>query len=158
MKGNGYSQYVKNASRLADVIAAIQVMAVYKFYKLTFAGWSDRISGSEAEADHWRAVFSEHPEFFRLDAAREKASLVWRRQHRKAFDVDTGAEVPKVDFEEMPSERKARVSRMPLDGNEISTLLQTAMNLQHKPWRHNRSPDGGCRWWLASRVSFLVLC
>jgi hypothetical protein len=32
------SPYLPNSGRLADVIAAIQAMGTYKFYKLTFAG------------------------------------------------------------------------------------------------------------------------
>ena len=74
--------------RLADVIAALQATATYKFYKLDFARWADRIVGEKAKANHWRKVFEEHPEFFRLDSDRRRASLVWRRQHQKRYDVD----------------------------------------------------------------------
>ena len=79
------SPYLKDDHRLADVIAAIQAMGTYKYYKLDFAGWSSRISGDETQDNLWRKVFEEHPEFFRLDSDREKASLVWRRQHQKAL-------------------------------------------------------------------------
>jgi hypothetical protein len=72
--------YLDNPQRLADVIAAIQAMGTYKFYKLTFKGWAERIVADESEAEHWKTVFEDHPEFFRLDTDREKASLVWRRQ------------------------------------------------------------------------------
>ena len=48
------SPYIEANNRLADVIAAIQAMGTYKFYKLDFAGWADRISGDELEAPHWR--------------------------------------------------------------------------------------------------------
>ena len=39
------SPYLKDENRLGDVIAAIQAMATYKFYKLTHERWADRISG-----------------------------------------------------------------------------------------------------------------
>ena len=79
------SPYLANADRLADVIAAIQVMGAYRFYKLNFKGWADRISADETKADYWRNIFMEHPEFFRLDTKKEKASLVWRRQYPGAL-------------------------------------------------------------------------
>ena len=56
------SPYLINNNRLADVIAAIQVIGSYRFYKLDFAEWSNRISGDESKADYWRKVLEEHPE------------------------------------------------------------------------------------------------
>jgi len=74
------SPYLKN-QRLADVIAAIQVMSTYKFYKLDFAGWTQKITGTKDDADYWQLIFEEHPEFFRLNNNKQKASLVWRRSY-----------------------------------------------------------------------------
>ncbi|MDA2934785.1 hypothetical protein MYX82_10650 [Acidobacteria bacterium AH-259-D05] len=54
MNLKAHSPYLNDPKRLADVIAAIQAAATYKFYKLDFGGWADRISGDESEADHWR--------------------------------------------------------------------------------------------------------
>jgi hypothetical protein len=82
------SPYLSDLNRLADVIAAIQVMGTYKFYKLDFKGWADRISGQSSNADYWRIIFEEHPEFFRLDSGKMNASLAWRRTHQKFYDVD----------------------------------------------------------------------
>jgi hypothetical protein len=89
------SPYLAEPTRLGDVIAAIQAMATYKYYKLDFEGWADRISADRNRADHWQAVFEEHPEFFRLDGERKKASLVWRRAVPEAvqrgYPYPTGA-------------------------------------------------------------------
>ena len=60
--------YTNNPNRLADVIAAIQVMGTYKFYKLEFSSWADRIAGDETNGVYWKKVFEDHPEFFRLDS------------------------------------------------------------------------------------------
>ena len=38
-----HSPYLQE-KRFANVLAAIQVMATYKFYKLDFKGWAVRIS------------------------------------------------------------------------------------------------------------------
>ena len=46
------SPYITNPNQLADVISAIQVMEVYKFYKLDFKRWADRIAGNEKQAMH----------------------------------------------------------------------------------------------------------
>jgi hypothetical protein len=46
------SPYLSEPARLGDVIAAIQAMATYKFYKLDFESWADRISADKALAEH----------------------------------------------------------------------------------------------------------
>lgn len=54
MKTNGSkttNPYMEGG-RLSDVIAAIQAMSVYKFYKLDFETWSDRITGDKASGSH----------------------------------------------------------------------------------------------------------
>src|SRR5688500_18588789 len=84
-KQRSESACLNDPGRLGDVVAAIQAMGTYKFYKLPFDGWADRISGDSSKGDHWKTVFLEHPEFFRFDSKREKASLVWRRQYPKRF-------------------------------------------------------------------------
>lgn len=138
------SPYLKDDARLGDVIAAIQAMSIYRFYKLDFAEWSDRISGDPKKHEHWKQVFEEHPEFFRLDAARRKASLVARRQHPKNYDVDTRRTVETEEFRSMPESKKARISRSPLSHGEMASLIQTAVEL------HARSVDQAKdrRWWL----------
>jgi hypothetical protein len=108
------SPYLSDPERLADVIAAIQAMSTYKFYKLDFAVWADRIVGDDTKAAHWKSVFEEHPEFFRLDAGHVKASLIWRRQHQKRFDVDSESKITKEEFDSLTLQQKARVSRTPL--------------------------------------------
>jgi hypothetical protein len=41
MAKNPSSPYISNPERLADVIAAIQAMSKYKYYKLDFSSWAD---------------------------------------------------------------------------------------------------------------------
>lgn len=45
------SRYITEDKRLADVIAAIQTMATYKFYKLDFTQWAGRICGGKSDED-----------------------------------------------------------------------------------------------------------
>ncbi len=145
------SPYLEGNDRLADVIAAIQALGTYKFYKLEFKGWSDRISGDETLAQHWRDVFEQHPEFFRLDSQRNRASLVWRRQHQKLFDVDTERQITRAERNQLTSDQKRRISRMPLGTQELSTLIQTAIELHSRALEHKR--EG--RWWVHLAVGLL---
>jgi hypothetical protein len=126
------SPYLADPTRLPDVIAAIQTLGSYKFYKLDFATWADRISADREKAPHWKGVFEQHPEFFRLDTEKKKASLVWRRQRPKTWHVDDGRLVPKAEYVAMPATLKARVSRAPLTADEIKTLIDSAVDLHSR--------------------------
>ena len=126
------SPYLNEPTRLPKVLSAIQVMGTYKFYKLDFAGWADRISGDAKQADHWKRVFEEHPEFFRLDAGRGKASLVWRRTYQKLYDVDKEEKITRERFHQLTVEEKTRISRNPLTNEDISTLITAAIQLHSR--------------------------
>ncbi|WP_218274515.1 hypothetical protein [Paraburkholderia piptadeniae] len=123
-------------------------MATYKFYKLDFADWADRISADQSQADKWKKVFLEHPEFFRLDSARVRASLVWRRQFPKRFDVDEHRVLSNEEYDEKihaNPQSYARISRVPLSATDIKMLVDTAVNLHSRALEHQKDR----RWWLA---------
>jgi hypothetical protein len=138
------SPYLNDPQRLADVIAAVQAMGTYKFYKMTFDGWADRITADESKADYWKKIFEEHPEFFRLDTERKRASLVWRRQYPKRFHVDQERRLSIQEYESLSDEEKRRVSRDPLTPQDIKALVDTAINLHSRAieLQHER------RWWI----------
>ncbi|EJB8417933.1 TPA: hypothetical protein RQJ88_004449 [Vibrio vulnificus] len=144
------SPYLK-AQRLEDVIAAIQVMGKYGYYKLSPEKWADRISGDINQSEHWKLVFSEHPEFFRYDSAREKVSLAWRRNYRKRYNVDSQAEISFEEFSSLDDKQKARVSRLPLTGDEVAILVNTAINLHARAIEHNKE----YRWMSSPLFSLL---
>lgn len=139
------SPYLKNPTRLGDVIAAIQAMAVYKFYKRSFEEWADRISADKGQAERWKAIFLDHPEFFRLDGNREKASLVWRRQFPRRYDVDEERVLTARELEELTPEQSLRISRIPLSSGDIKALVDTAVNLHSRALEHQKDK----RWWVA---------
>lgn len=145
------SPYLKESTRLADVISAIQVMGTYKFYKLDFGGWADRITGDETQTEHWQQVFEEHPEFFRLDSDRLKASLVWRRNYQKLYDVDREEKITREQFQNLNNAEKNRISRNPLTNSDISTLLTTAIQLHSRALEHQQDK----RWWISGMVGLL---
>jgi hypothetical protein len=144
MKGSS-KYYLSNDNRLADVIAAIQAMSTYKYYKMDFAGWADRISGDSTKGHYWELIFQQHPEFFRLDSGREKASLVWRRQHPKRYHVGLLRKLTNEEYDELPNDIKLqRVSREPLKSDEIQALIETAINLHTKEVELRQER----RWWI----------
>ena len=142
---NSATPYIADPGRLGDVIAAIQAMATYKFYKLTHEEWADRIAADKSQGEKWKALFLQHPEFFRLDSSREKASLVWRRQFPKRFDVDQMRTISNEEYDGLSDEKRLRVSRVPLAASDIKTLVDTAVNLHSRALEHHKDR----RWWVA---------
>ncbi len=152
---NGKSPYLSDPNRLADVIAAIQVMSTYKFYKLTFGEWADRMTADSSRGAYWQNIFEEHPEFFRLDGDRKKASLVWHRQYPRRFHVDEGRLLSQEEYDALdPATKGSRISRVPLTPADVKTLVDTAINLHTRAIEEQREK----RWWLplASAVGGLV--
>jgi len=146
-----HSPYLTDSHRLADVIAAIQAMGTYKFYKLDFAEWADRIVGDKTQEKYWRAVVEQHPEFFRLDSKRQKASLVSRRQRQKLFNVDTNHEISREEFRRLSDSEKMRISRSPLSSTEIEALFDVAIKLHVSQLEHQKDR----RWWILAGLPFL---
>ncbi len=144
------SPYLNEPNRLAEVISAIQVLGTYKFYKLDFTGWADRISGDANQTDHWKKVFEEHPEFFRLDAGRSRASL-WRRTYPKLYDVDREEKISRDQYFQLSDAQKARISRSPLTSSNISTLISAAVQLHSRALENQQDK----RWWISGVVGLL---
>ena len=72
------SPYLK-PNRLADVIAALQFLGRYEDYKRTAVAWEKKMASTPAvSANNWGEIFSEHPEFFRVNSEK-KISLLYRR-------------------------------------------------------------------------------
>ena len=152
-QGTSLSPYLADTRRLADVIAAIQVMGTYKFYWQDFAGWAERISGDAQQAAYWRRIFEDHPEFFRLDGDRLGAALVWRRQYPKRFHVDEERRLTAAECLAPTEAQMERVSREPLSADDIRSLIDTAVGL------HSRALDQqkDRRWWLPLATAVAAL-
>lgn len=144
LKTTRKSPYTATPGRLADVIAAIQAMGVYKFHMRPFGEWAESIGGDSSKASFWRNIFEEHPEFFRLDTTGQLASLVWRRQFPKRFHVDRLQMLSEQEYAALSPQEKERVSRAPLSPSDIKTLIDKAINLQSRAVDIQR--EG--RWWI----------
>jgi hypothetical protein len=91
----------------------------------------------------------EHPEFFRLDQKRERASLVWRRTFPKNYNVDTESAITEKLVALSEADKK-RISRRPLTNEDISTLMSTAINLHSKALEQKQER----RWWIPGVLGF----
>ena len=92
----------------------------------------------------------DHPEFFRLDGNREKASLVWRRQYPRRFHVDLERKITQEEYDELrQEERQNRLSRIPLNSDDIKALIGTAINLHARALEEEKER----RWWIPLFVS-----
>ena len=124
---------LSDPSRLADAIAAIQAMGTYTFYKLDFNKWSMRISGDTSQHAHWLKVIVEHPEFFRLNSEKNKASLVLRRNYQRTYHVDRNIELSREERSSLDKqELDKRVSRLPLSNSDIAVLVNIAISLHSR--------------------------
>lgn len=144
MSASRKSPYISTPDRLADVISAIQAMGIYKFHMRSFGDWAESISGDASQSLHWRKIFEEHPEFFRLDTTRQLASLVWRRQFPKRFHVDQGRQLSEEEYSALSPQEQERVSRAPLSPSDIKTLMDAAINLHSRAVELQRE----ARWWI----------
>ena len=137
--------------RLGDVIAAITVLGTYKFYKMDVPRWVERITGSPGDAERWRVVFQEHPEFFRRSSEGGKVSLVWRRQFPRNFNVD--AELETEPDHEVDGSTESRISRRPLTPVEVAELIGVAIKLHGQALEQQKARV----WWLPLAAAGLSL-
>jgi len=149
MKWTLHSDPYLRQGRLADVIAALQVMASAERPEREIKDWAyelDRNRENSAIA-RWTDVFTEHREFFitcRLyDKGELKAASRWRYVF-KTFDPKTGKEYTLAELEALPDEKRWSLTTKPLAGDQIQTLLNTAIGL------HTRAIEEllAARWWI----------
>jgi hypothetical protein len=143
------SPYIANSNRLADVIAAIQVMGEYAYHMSRFEKWAERISGDASKGEYWKQVFEQHPEFFRLDTTRQMASLVWRRQKAKSYDPESRVVLSTEQLLARPD--GAPLSRPPLEASDIKALIEAAIALHANEVELQRYR----KWWAPLAASAL---
>lgn len=149
------SPYISNPNRLADLIAAIQVMGSYGFASRPLDRWEARLGRIPVSAERWEFVFKEHPEFFTIQD--DKVSLVWRRSRERLYDTfaqelvsrETAAALKQVE----DTSGEKRLSRPPLDEKQIGTLVDIAVRLHEREIQHRQEN----RWWITAVLGILGL-
>src|SRR5262245_14157174 len=135
--------------RLADVIAAIQIMAAAKRPEAKIEDWAyefDRNREANTVA-RWTGVFEDHREFFltyRLPGKKDlKAALRWRYAF-KTLDAESGKEYKPAEIQALPEKQRELLTTKPLNGEQIQTLLNTAISLHTRGMEELRES----RWWV----------
>jgi hypothetical protein len=142
---NWRSSYLK-PGRLADLLAAIQAMAIYDRYRRSSEDWAVLISGDKDKGAHWKTVFDEHPEFFRPSTAHPgHYALVWRRAGDDRYHRGSGRILERAEISQLAAEDRRRyMSRPPVPEGQVKTLLDTAINLHQRAVDEHRDR----RWWV----------
>ena len=121
--------------RLADVIAALQIMGTYPWAKRTVDSWTKKL-GKHKSGENWKGVFEDHPEFFSLDG--EWASLRWRFGYDRTYDVHERKELTEEEIKALDEDEKNRITRKPLASEQIETLIKSAIELHSSAIAHEQ--------------------
>ena len=152
------SPYLK-PGRLADVLAALQIMAVGQRPEGKISWWADELSRglAKGQIERWTDVFQEHPEFFLLytlaNDPTPKAALRWRYPNKR-YDHKTGKEYTQQEKEALPKQQQELLTTKPLDGEAVSVLLEDGDRTpqqSHRGTKFEQVVGGPGVWFLAGR-------
>ena len=145
------SHYLEK-DRLANLIAAIQIMAVADRPSGTLNRWVAELEASEeltsdqldkspikfAERKKWQTVFEQHPEFFKTYTLRGDPRVLLR--WRYAETLKNGANGKAPSEAEDKDETELQPSK-PLTAEQIQVLINTAIGMHAKEAEAERNPD-----------------
>lgn len=121
--------------RLADILAAIPVLATHKWATRSPEQWAASL-GQPLSADSWLEVFKQHPEFFRINDEGQVTSR-WRHGYDRNVSVSLGRELTDRELQELPEgQAKGDLTRRPLEASQIESLLKTAIELHARGVAH----------------------
>ena len=148
--------YLRAPGRLQEVLAAIQVLGVYEYAAREPDRWENRLGGPPKSAGSCRELFGEHPEFFTSDGEHQ-AALVWRRSFPRDYDTTTTERVSVELRESMksvmrPSDGQLRLTRPPLNIEQIEVLCNLAVSLHEREIQHRQE----LRWWFAGVLGIIT--
>lgn len=147
------SPYLSQQHRLADVIAALQVMGTYTYSARKIEAWSRIIGEKPRSADSWLIVFNEHPEFFRAGLSKnELHTLALRRAQPRVYDTQTGNELTVAEFKAIPKGQRSHISRRPLSAEQLLSLVDVAVKLHTQATVRRQD----LRWWVSIIIGSLA--
>jgi hypothetical protein len=148
------SPYVTEPHRLADVIAALQVMGTYSYSARAVDSWVELLGEKPRSAETWLEVFSAHPEFFRAGVEDDGLhSLALRRSQPRVYDTRANEEITSAAFRALPVDGRSHISRRPLSSQQITSLVEVAIKLQSQAFALRQER----RWWVPHLVSVCTL-
>jgi hypothetical protein len=134
--------------RLANVIAAIQIMGLADRPSGTLNRWIAELEASEeltsqqldqapikfAERKKWQTVFEQHPEFFKTYTLRGDLRVLLRWRYADTLKNGANDAAVSTDVSE-PRPTK------PLSADQLQVLINTAIGLHAKEVEAQRGPD-----------------
>jgi hypothetical protein len=155
----GNTHYLEK-DRLANLIAAIQIMALADRPSGTLNRWVAELEASEeltaqqldkspvkfAERKKWQTVFEQHPEFFKTYTLRGEPRVLLRWRYAETLKNGTNGKNPSdvqdedKDDEDRDDEAELSPSK-PLTADQIQVLINTAISLHAKEAGAGRNPD-----------------
>lgn len=124
------SPYLDSFDRIGNVIAAIQVLGVYQSHSILFDKLINILPGNDKKEGYWKEIFQDHPEFFGVDKAENSVHLIWRLAKKNNFHVDRHEILTDDEIKGLSATiRKAKLEKPPLESEEISTLIKTAIDM-----------------------------
>lgn len=146
------SPYLSHKDRLADLVAAIQVMGTYRYSGRRVERWASLLGEKPKSACDWETVFREHPEFFRIGIqSNEYQSLVVRRAQPRTYNTQTGEVITHKEYKTLTDEQKKKYSRLPLSSEQILSLIDVAVKLQEQAVKRRQE----LRWWVPVVIGVL---
>ena len=148
------SPYVTRPQRLADVMAALQVMGTYRYSARSVVSWAELLGEKPRSAETWLEVFNDHPEFFRAGLEEEGLhTLALRRSQPRIYNTKTDEEITITQLKELPANGRSHISRRPLSPQQITSLIETAIKLQSQAFARRQE----LRWWIPHAMSVVTL-
>lgn len=151
------SHYLEK-DRMANVIAAIQILGVSDFASGTLDRWAAELEASEelapeqldrtpvrfADRRKWQAIFEQHPEFFKTYTLRgtQRVSLRWR--YAQAINGDARPQAASESSHDATAEDENDLTKLPskpLTPEQIQVLINTAIELHEREAAAERAPD-----------------
>jgi hypothetical protein len=155
-----HSPYLLYQGRLADVIAAIQVLGSHLWDSREIKDWKKNIGEKPLSANEWETIFMDHPEFFGKDIRDGRAFyfLRLRRAYEQTVDTNTLRELSEQElaqYKAHDSYNPDNLARRVLTPNQIEALIKAAVELQVRA----AAFEDRKRWWwiplLSAALSFL---
>ena len=151
------SHYLEK-DRLANVIAAIQILGVSDRSSGTLNRWVAELEASEeltseqldsspikfAERKKWSTVFEQHPEFFKSYTLRGEPRVLLRLRYAQSANFTpkngTAAGTPE-NKDSKPDNGEETVASKPLTADQIQLLINTAIELHAREAAADRGPE-----------------
>lgn len=142
--------------RLADVLAAIQVMGSTVWDSRPIENWTPHLGDRPQSAQTWNALFDEHPEFFgtREWEGHPLYFLRLRRAYERTVDPVSLKEISNEKLEDLKAKGEyanAKLARRSLAPSQVEALMKTAIELQVRA----AALADRARWWVPLAAAVL---